>query len=875
MVNQFAFMFAVAAAAGLPLPRALLRGIATSESTAAQEAAASANATAAHALAALAALSGLNELEPARGNSSGAAWEMASLHAVAGRALWAIGQPQDGISATDAAVRLAGRCVPAGDATRGSELLRWQLRLGRMYEAAAAAAPEAAVAASLEQAAIEVYRQSLCLEWPPANVCGGPPAAGRGGAFTALALDGAARWSRLPPTRMLFARVVVERAQLALAGAREAAARLRALLRQAGGGVGGGAAFDIAFDIAFDAALRGLRASLGHPCVALALQHESIGTVDLEMAVVAARRELVLALVVNPAAVVPAAPATWLRTLPLQPLLALALQAFASEYVWYRGADELAAVAALRDAAAHALAGAAAEAATSPGQERAVSLELGQWRHVLALVGSYEPLGGERSRLPAAALKALLAEPALRRWRRERRAASGSSGASGGSAVAHGEGAVSGGWDEKAEGAWEELIDVQIGEVAQEEALVHEGAALLPLHAEGEREGHRAAAAADEVGRAVKAQYEQHPYPRWEVLRGGRDALAAAGLPTYGRVAQRVAHGSLRSLLSATCPGCTRALSRAAFADEAAGAGHGLLRVLVAGSGTGQQPISTAIVLPHAAVTAVDLSARSLAYARRKAAEEGLLGAGAAGAGAARLAFFRGNLLDLPALDGAALLARQPSLRQRSGGRAATGGGHGAATDEREAGLAFNLVKCNGVLHHMAEPEAGLKALVSVLSQGGVLHLGLYSARAVNATRRATMGLAREPRFGDGRDDGGIRLLRREAMQRSEADPVRTPADLFTDWYSLSGTRDLLFHVHERFYTPAQLRGVLHRAGLRFVAFDLPAVVLERFRAWLPADARDNPSAEQSLELWDAFEQAFPTTFVKMLSFYAQHVSDE
>jgi SAM-dependent methyltransferase len=865
---MLAFLF-LAAAAGLPLPRAFLRGVATSESAAAQEAAASANATAAHALAALAALS-------THGNSSGAAWEMASLHAVAGRALWAIGQPQDGISATDAAVRLARRHVPAGDVTRGSELLRWQLRLGRMYEGAAAAAPEAAAAASLEQAAIEVYRQSLCLEWPPANACGGPPAAGRGGAFTALALE-----QMLTPGAAgeeLFARVVVERAQLALAGAREAAARLHALLWQAGAGEGAGAGAwaggGAAFDIAFDAALRGLRASLGHPCVALALQHEPIGTVDLEMAVVAARRELVLALAGSAAVVVivPTAPAwlvpapVWLRALPLQPLLALALQAFASEYVWYRGMDELAAVAALRDAAARALV--AAGAATSPGAERAVSLELGQWRHVLALVGSYEPLGGERSKLPAAALKALLAEPALRRWRRERRAASGSSGGSGGSAVAHGEGDASGGWDEAAEGAWEELIDVQIGELAQEEALVREGAALLPLHAGGEREGHRAAAAADEVGRAVKAQYEQHPYPRWEVLRGGRDALAAAGLPTYGRVAQRVAHGSLRSLLSATCPGCTRALSRAAFADEAVGAGHGLLRVLVAGSGTGQQPISTAIVLPHAAVTAVDLSAHSLAYARRKAAEAGLLGA-TTGAGAARLAFFRGNLLDLPALDGAAVLARQPSLRQRSG-RTAAGGGHGA-TGEREAGLAFDLVKCNGVLHHMAEPEAGLKALVSVLSQGGVLHLGLYSARAVNATRRATMGLAREPRFGDGRDDGGIRLLRREAMLRSEADPVRTPADLFTDWYSLSGTRDLLFHVHERFYTPAQLRGVLHRAGLRFVAFDLPAVVLERFRAWLPADARDNPSAEQSLELWDAFEQAFPDTFVKMLSFYAQH----
>jgi Tfp pilus assembly protein PilF/SAM-dependent methyltransferase len=103
-----------------------------------------------------------------------------------------------------------------------------------------------------------------------------------------------------------------------------------------------------------------------------------------------------------------------------------------------------------------------------------------------------------------------------------------------------------------------------------------------------------ATATDDPVSTAVRAQYEENPYPRWvAITRGGVE-----------RIEQRVQRW---------CP-----------RYDAPVALRGPLRVLVAGCGTGMDAIETAVHLEGAQVTAVDLSRASLAFAVRKAEEYGL-----------------------------------------------------------------------------------------------------------------------------------------------------------------------------------------------------------------------------------------------------------
>lgn len=99
----------------------------------------------------------------------------------------------------------------------------------------------------------------------------------------------------------------------------------------------------------------------------------------------------------------------------------------------------------------------------------------------------------------------------------------------------------------------------------------------------------------DATSRAVQAQYEQNPYPRW--------ARCSLGEPLGFRTAVRSA---LPDLPAHEVPDPVRP------------------RVLVAGCGTGLETLRVANTYRGASILAVDLSAASLGYAMRKAREYGL-----------------------------------------------------------------------------------------------------------------------------------------------------------------------------------------------------------------------------------------------------------
>jgi len=291
-----------------------------------------------------------------------------------------------------------------------------------------------------------------------------------------------------------------------------------------------------------------------------------------------------------------------------------------------------------------------------------------------------------------------------------------------------------------------------------------------------------------ETSIAVRAQYEANPYPRWT------DVL---------RVEPRSWDASFRM----RWPGLATTPMLPAR------------RVLVAGGGTGQEPIRLAVMHPELEVHVIDLSRRSLAYGARQAKRFGVDG---------RVHFAQADLLDLE------------QLGDRLGD--------------------FDRVYSSGVLHHLADPMEGLRAVVSRLKPGGVAQLALYS-RAARAS--VNEGRAAAQQLGLGTELSDVRALRRFVLEHADRDAFRRIMG-FRDFYSTSECRDLLLHVQEHQFDLAEVAGMLQAVGLKFLVFTFedPRVDL-RFRAEF------GESRQSDLDAWNAYEAKYPDTFKAMYQFLA------
>jgi SAM-dependent methyltransferase len=239
------------------------------------------------------------------------------------------------------------------------------------------------------------------------------------------------------------------------------------------------------------------------------------------------------------------------------------------------------------------------------------------------------------------------------------------------------------------------------------------------------------------------------------------------------------------------------------------------LSVLVAGGGTGQHPLQTATRYAEVSVLAIDLSRASLGRAARVARSHGI----------DDVRFAQADLLALGGLD------------------------------ER-----FDVIESVGVLHHLGEPLAGWRVLRGLLADDGVMRIGLYAERGradVVAARAlvAEWGLPPTPE--------GLREARRRFLTLPAEHPAR-PITRSPDFPSLSGLRDLVFHVCEHRYTLPRLAAELDELGLTFAGFQhtLPEAA-HRYRERWP----DDP-AQCDLARWDALEAEHPHLFRGMYVFW-------
>ncbi|MGX1105261.1 MULTISPECIES: class I SAM-dependent methyltransferase [Bradyrhizobium] len=237
--------------------------------------------------------------------------------------------------------------------------------------------------------------------------------------------------------------------------------------------------------------------------------------------------------------------------------------------------------------------------------------------------------------------------------------------------------------------------------------------------------------------------------------------------------------------------------------------------ILIAGCGTGSHAIQIAQVYPNARLLAVDISMTSLAYARRKTRELGLR----------NIDYAQADILELGSI-----------------------------------GRSFDSIESVGVLHHLAEPLAGWRVLVSLLRPGGTMRIGLYSSLARRVIVEARDRIAARNYRATAYD---IKRCRQDIFR--EADKWK-PLIGAKDFYSMSGCRDLLFNVMEHRLTIPEIATFLSEHGLTFEGFepfDDPAV-LEQFRKKFQGTAD-----ETNLDQWHRFEVDHPETFWDMYVFMA------
>jgi SAM-dependent methyltransferase len=189
--------------------------------------------------------------------------------------------------------------------------------------------------------------------------------------------------------------------------------------------------------------------------------------------------------------------------------------------------------------------------------------------------------------------------------------------------------------------------------------------------------------------------------------------------------------------------------------------------ILVAGCGTSQAAIH-ALREPDAHVTALDISETSLRHTRGLQRKYGL------------------QNLDLHQL---------------------------AIEEVGKLGRTFDQIVCTGVLHHLSDPDIGLRSLRSVLADDGAMHLMVYASYG-----RAGIYMMQEycRLLGIGASEGELQELGVTIESLSSEHPIAGVSKKAKDFTYPAALADALLHPQDRAYTVPELYAWLKRCGLSF-----------------------------------------------------------
>jgi SAM-dependent methyltransferase len=232
-------------------------------------------------------------------------------------------------------------------------------------------------------------------------------------------------------------------------------------------------------------------------------------------------------------------------------------------------------------------------------------------------------------------------------------------------------------------------------------------------------------------------------------------------------------------------------------------------RFLIAGHGTGDTLIFLAEQLRghKADIIGIDISQKSAEIARERLAKRGLN----------NVQFIHASILDLPDLD---------------------------------LGL-FDVIECGGVLHHLADPDAGLRALNAMLTDDGIMEImvyGHYGRLAVYMVQEMMHSLITPEMSHDEQvtlckeflqaiPNGHWLMYNNENFKVD----IREPSG--------AGIYDLFLHPQDRAYTVPQIYDWLKQAGL----------LLQHFHGWqvgeLAYDPKEYTASKALHKQFDALDE--------------------
>lgn len=282
----------------------------------------------------------------------------------------------------------------------------------------------------------------------------------------------------------------------------------------------------------------------------------------------------------------------------------------------------------------------------------------------------------------------------------------------------------------------------------------------------------------DQTSLDVQKMYEQRPYPRWNSLAGSKTSQYLRDISEN-------------------------------------------LEILVAGCGTGQEPCLYANLLPHARITAIDLSRSSIAYGMRMAHELGF---------GDRINFLHGDLMKVGELD-----------------------------------KQFDYVVSSGVLHHLKDPETGFAAILATLKPAGKMSIMLYSKIARDHLLNPAAEYIAEKKYTSNDED--IRQFRQDILKMPAGDP-RTLCAQAGDFFTLYECNDLLFHVQEHRYSFPMIGDLAGRHGMRIFHVGLSPQRRKEFAAEFPEGEITN------METMNRFELNHPEAFGEMYKIYLTRASN-
>ncbi|MEN9216590.1 MAG: class I SAM-dependent methyltransferase [Gloeomargarita sp. HHBFW_bins_162] len=237
------------------------------------------------------------------------------------------------------------------------------------------------------------------------------------------------------------------------------------------------------------------------------------------------------------------------------------------------------------------------------------------------------------------------------------------------------------------------------------------------------------------------------------------------------------------------------------------------VHILDAGCGTGVGTDYLAHLNPDAQVTGIDLSEKALQIAQERVRRSGV---------AHRVKF------------------RQLSL-----------------TDVQQCSQQFQYINCVGVLHHLPDPQAGLRALAEVLAPGGLIHIFVYALWGRWEIRLMQKAIGFLQPAGD--YQAGVAIGR---QLLAHLPPDNRLVRRERERWALDNTHDATFadmyvHPQEIDYTVQTLFDLINDSGLEFLGFSNPRYwQLERLLAPMPEllqTARNLPIQKQ-YELMEALD---------------------